>query len=336
MLVESRNSIARAHHYVPQFYLAGFTNSGSKDGRLYAHDYQQLKTWASNPANVGFERDYYRLDLPDQRPDELERVLGLIEGPASVILKGVLERQVLPTGEEFAQFMQFVALLAVRIPSVRAAVAKGQTDLMRIVLAMHAQMPDEQLISHFERMRQEDPSMPETTIQEFREYVKKVVDGEVELELTQAGHVRSFIEGHLSNLDFITRLLMARQWVLLAAEGDADDFICSDHPVVLEWTVEVPPFYRDSPGFGLENTVVHVPLSRKLLLRGTFDVPAGITVPVGRDMVATTNALALRKVTRFLYTPEADFFWKKEDNSVGGVSDLFAAIAEYRERHAGA
>ena len=159
-----------------------------------------------------------------------------------------------------------------------------------------------------------------------------MVDGDVELKLSQAEHVRNFIVGHLSNLDFITGLLLARQWVLLAAEEDAGDFVCSDHPVLLEWTVEVPQFFRDSPGFGLENTIVHVPLSRKLLLRGTFDGPGGVTVPVGRDTVAVVNGFAIGKVTRFLYTPEADFIWEKEDGSIGGVADLFAAIAEYRKR----
>jgi len=331
-LAEVRNNIARAHHYVPQAYLAGFTDSGRKDGRLYAHDYRQLKSWASTPAGVGFERDYYRVDLPGRSPDELEKMLGLVEDPGSVILKSILESQTLPVGEEYAQFMLFLALLAVRIPSARSAMSKAEIDLMRIVLALHAQLPDDQLEARFERMRIDDPSMPQTTAEEFRETVKKVVDGEAELKLSQAEQVRNFVVGHLSNLEFIAELLMARQWVLLAAEEDAGDFICSDHPVVLEWTVEVPSFRRDSPGFGLQNTVVHVPLSRKLLLRGMFGGPEGVTVPVGRDTVAGINSFAIGKVTRFLYTSESDFIWKMDDGSIGSVADVFAAIAEHRTR----
>jgi hypothetical protein len=95
-LAETSSNIARAHHYVPQAYLAGFTDSGTKDGRLYAHDYKQLKTWASTPAGVGFERDYYRIDLPGRSPDEIEEMLALVEDPGSVILKRVLETQASP------------------------------------------------------------------------------------------------------------------------------------------------------------------------------------------------------------------------------------------------
>lgn len=334
-LAGTSSNVARAHHYVPQAYLAGFTDSGTKDGRLYAHDFKQMKTWASTPAGVGFERDYYRVDLPGRSPDEIEKVLGLVEDPGSAILKGILENQALPGGEEYAQFMLFLALLAVRIPSVRSAMSKAETDLMRIVLAMHAQMPDDQLEARFERMRREDPSTPRTTAEEFRESVKKVVGGETELKLSRTEQVRNFVVGHLGNLDFIAGILMARQWVLLAAEDGAGDFICSDHPVLLEWTVEVPPFYRNSPGFGLKNTIVHVPLSRKLLLRGTFGGPEGMTVPVDRNAVALINGLAVGKATRFLYTPEPDFIWKKEDGSVSGAADVFAAISEHRERQAG-
>jgi len=333
-LAEARNNTARAHHYVPQAYLAGFTDTGAKDGRLYAHDYKQLKTWASTPAGVGFERDYYRVDLPGRSPDEIEKVLGLVEDPGSVILKRILETQALPGGEEYAQFMLYLALLAVRIPSVRSAMSKAETDLMRIVLAMHAQLPDDQLEARFERMRQEDPSTPHTTVEEFREAAKKVIDGKAELKLSRTAEVRSFVVGHLGNLEFIAELLMARQWVLLVPEEGAGDFICSDHPVVLEWTVEVPPFRRDSPGFGLQHTIVHVPLSRKLLLRGTFGGPEGMTLPVDRNAVALLNGLAVGKATRFLYTPEPDFIWKKDDGSTGGIADVFAAIAEHRRQQA--
>ena len=39
----------RKHHYVPQFYLAGFTENDSKDGQLFVLDKEQRKTWAKTP-----------------------------------------------------------------------------------------------------------------------------------------------------------------------------------------------------------------------------------------------------------------------------------------------
>ncbi|MCU1264639.1 MAG: hypothetical protein JWM21_957 [Acidobacteria bacterium] len=73
---ESKRNIARAHHYIPQFYLAGFTSSGSKNGTLYVHDLEQLKSWPSNPAAAGHQKDFYRINVPGRSPDELEKILG--------------------------------------------------------------------------------------------------------------------------------------------------------------------------------------------------------------------------------------------------------------------
>jgi hypothetical protein len=40
---------SRKHHYVPEFYLAGFTESGTDDGRLHVLDKEQLRQWPSTP-----------------------------------------------------------------------------------------------------------------------------------------------------------------------------------------------------------------------------------------------------------------------------------------------
>ena len=43
----------RKHHYVPAFYLAGFTMSGSDEDRLCVFDQSQIKSWPSSPRNAG-------------------------------------------------------------------------------------------------------------------------------------------------------------------------------------------------------------------------------------------------------------------------------------------
>ena len=56
---------ARRHHYVPKFYLAGFTAEGTQDGRLFVVDQRTGKTWKSSPGGVAHERDFYRIDDAD-------------------------------------------------------------------------------------------------------------------------------------------------------------------------------------------------------------------------------------------------------------------------------
>ncbi len=57
----------RAHHFAPQCWLTGFTDTGRKDGRLFATDLKREKQWPSSPPNAGHQRDLYRIseDAPD-------------------------------------------------------------------------------------------------------------------------------------------------------------------------------------------------------------------------------------------------------------------------------
>src|ERR1017187_4944654 len=55
----------RRHHYVPQCWLAGFTDTGEKDGQLWVTDLVRRKQWQASPNNAGHIRDFYRLS-PEQ------------------------------------------------------------------------------------------------------------------------------------------------------------------------------------------------------------------------------------------------------------------------------
>ena len=54
----------RAHHFVPQCWLAGFTDSGQKDGMLYGFDLKRKKQWRCKPSAVGQRHDFYRVEDP--------------------------------------------------------------------------------------------------------------------------------------------------------------------------------------------------------------------------------------------------------------------------------
>jgi hypothetical protein len=52
----------RRHHFIPQFYLAGFTDSGQRDGSLWILNREDGLRWQGTPASVAHERDFYRVD----------------------------------------------------------------------------------------------------------------------------------------------------------------------------------------------------------------------------------------------------------------------------------
>src|SRR5450755_3787132 len=72
----------RRHHYVPQCWLAGFTETGENDGRLWVTDFSRQRQWPATPANAGHIRDFYRLSDPAPDPVVVEKFFSLLaRGP---------------------------------------------------------------------------------------------------------------------------------------------------------------------------------------------------------------------------------------------------------------
>ena len=75
-------NVARRHHFVPQGYLAGFTNDGTRAGLLTVFDRVSQSIFLAKPRNVAAKRDFNRVDLEGRPPDYLEQAMGEFEGKA--------------------------------------------------------------------------------------------------------------------------------------------------------------------------------------------------------------------------------------------------------------
>ena len=75
-------NVARRHHFVPQGYLAGFTNDGTRAGLLTVFDRVSQSIFLAKPRNVAAKRDFNRVDLESRPPDYLEQAMGEFEGKA--------------------------------------------------------------------------------------------------------------------------------------------------------------------------------------------------------------------------------------------------------------
>lgn len=325
----SKGNVARAHHYIPQFYLAGFTSSDSKKGTLYVHDLKQLRSWPSNPTDAGHQKDFYRINLSGRSPDEIEKVLGLIETPASKVIKEIAAKNSLPSGEAFGILMQFIALMTVRIPRLREIQAKFEEEWARQFIRLYAELPPEQLAADIEKYRKENPDS-QLTVEQFKEFVES---DEYTVSVTQDGHMQALVAG-LANVPILASALGQRTWNLLVADSEAGEFVCTDDPVTLDWTIEVPPFYQSSPGFGMLGTVVHMPLTRYHALVGNFNdsgnikVPHRVILPAHKNMVALFNLIVTKRATRFVYSTKPDFVWKKADQTIGNKDNFMVAVKE--------
>jgi hypothetical protein len=329
MTEKSKPNPARRHHVIPQFYLAGFTDSGEKDGLLYAHDLRELKTWPAKPANVAFEKDFYRIEVPGIAPDEIEKVFWDVEGKAATVLKKIIESNNLPdTPEDYETLMRFMAQLEMRRPSVRQNLDHTHEKVLRIVTKMHATLPDDELRARFKYMREENPDVPELDLNAFRAFA---TSDNYTIEFSQNHYIKNLMTALLPVADdTLTPLLAMRNWMLMIADEGAGYFITTDRPVALSWTIEVPPLFENSPGFGLQNTVVFFPVSKRHLMYGTFDALKAPVAPADAETVALMNRIMCRSAVRFIYSTDENFVWKNHDDSIGDRRNLFDVIRDHQ------
>jgi hypothetical protein len=125
--------IARHHHFIPQCYLARFTDTGTKDGMLCAFDFVASRYFRQKPKNVAFEVDFNRFEAEDQSPDALERAFGEFEGKAASVISAICRDGELPVDEEFSYVVNLICLLATPNPRLRNSMTLARRHAARII-----------------------------------------------------------------------------------------------------------------------------------------------------------------------------------------------------------
>src|ERR1700733_14866625 len=117
-------SVPRAHHFVPRCWLAGFTDTGQNDGRLWVTDLKKRRQWPSNPQNTGHRRHFYRVTGTQLDPIAFEKTFSKIEDAVAPILRKLYEKPRTPMGNELESLLFFMAFQYVRVPAFRPVVLK--------------------------------------------------------------------------------------------------------------------------------------------------------------------------------------------------------------------
>ena len=125
------NPIARNHHFVPQCYLAGFTDTGTKLGRFWVCDFLVQRSFRQRPKKVAFEVDFNRFEAVAHPPDALEKAFGQFERQVASLIQQIAKNRALPPDADLSYLVNFITLLAVRHPVMRASMESAQQHLYR-------------------------------------------------------------------------------------------------------------------------------------------------------------------------------------------------------------
>ena len=313
-------AMPRKHHYVPQFYLRGFTVDGKRDGQLWILDKKAGRQWESTVKKSARQTDLYRVELKDGGdPASLEKILSVIEGMVAPILQQTIETQTLPEGQPFELLLNMVALMALRVPLLISFSKHIASDLARQLNRDLVATP-EAWKAVDDRVRAEKTGLPEVRYEEMKQFVESD-EYSIDVDLGQNWLPQVMIDASRPMLFHLSR----RRWYITVVAPDAPDLICSDNPVSLSPT----PISISSQnvGFAMPGSLLLLPLSRRMVLVGSFE---GIMLPnpASEKTVALINGATGRSAERYLFTSKPDFVWRDRKERVRHTSDLLAWVRD--------
>ncbi len=300
---------SRNHHFVPQVYLAGFTDDGTRDGQFYASDLVSGSIFQTKPRNVAAMRDFNRIDIDGQDPDALEQALGAFEGRTGSVLQGIRDSGELPPDEEFSYVINLMALLVVRNPKSRRAMNAAHQHTARIIGSILSS--DQRLFEYQISKSKKNGFVPEGVNVSFEEMRKFIQDDQYTVEIS----TNDSLSLELGVFQQVLHLLGTRYWSLIIAETDAPDFVTCDHPVAV---IFKDPNMRGPIGYGLPGTEVSFPLNTRQALLGVLEDPLQSRFEVNTNQVAAINS-------RTVYFSDRQIYSRTETVVVlrgGGIANL--------------
>ena len=310
---------ARNHHYLSQCYLKGFTKGGSKKSKLAVIDLKGKKFFSTIPRNVGGIRDFNRIEIDGFDPNVIENSYSEFEGHAATALKRVQESLELDA-ESKDYILNLIALLSIRSPEQRENWRQFHAQIAERIMDLSL-ATKQRWESQVAQMKANGIEVDNDTTYEdaksFHESKKYTI------EVVKERHIHREMVG----VEAILPYLQGRNWLLIHTTEESGPFITTDNPVNLTWNEpgKIPPFHRNSPGFGMKGTQVYFPLSRNLALVGEFEGREGL-VYATKELAAVLNSKMLMFVYKQVYAPKINFYYLRRDGSLSVGSTILKEI----------
>lgn len=112
----------RKHHYLPQFYLKGFSANGRT---IYQIEKQGTRAYLVSIGDAAAIRDYHELDYQEaEDPHAIEKQLAILESDFADTLSKTLKNGL--TGPEInAKLAEFVSLMRCRVPAFKRLIEES-------------------------------------------------------------------------------------------------------------------------------------------------------------------------------------------------------------------
>lgn len=296
------------YKFLPDYYLAGFTEKNILEDRIWALDRKrglQIETLPREAARgqevnpPGSGTYSIEADLMARAADETASVINRIS-----------ETQTLPAGSDFALLLDFIAAVLQNLPAPRKMVDRFADDLAEKILSLAADSKESYQGSLAKI--EEDSGVKVPT---FEEAVAVLQSDKHDTPEDQRLCIRSGLNRTRLALSHIE----SRTWGVIINDSPDHLFITADMPAALV-SLNESGYY--GPNLRSPGTVIYLPLSSRVILVGrSRETPETSRVKGVRE-VARLNTLVIGGKSRFIYSPRENFVYMNPLKRLSFKDDL--------------
>ena len=284
------NPETKSQHYIPNFYLKGFSDRGV----LWVYEkFKPLRK--SKPKDEAHKPDYYTHAEQGERDETAEATLEAIESKAAPVVRKLANPQFRPTPEQMGHVYFFIAFMFARVPSWREHLDEVATQVIKDRQISNAKDKDKFHKSCADM--EKDTGKPlGMDYEELRQYILK---GEYRItQESTAFNLGSMFESAFTVADGLAHYSYE---ILYAPEGKV--FLTSDSPV---FTLQ--PDNRGQAsigmGFGWADVEVYFPLNKRACLRLKKGIESGAVLKTDEHHFSQINRVTMMNAASCLYSSE--------------------------------
>ena len=285
----------KRQHFLPQFYLEGFT----RDGLAVVFDRHEDEIRLQQPLNTAVIGHFYTmLDAEGRKRFEVEEMLCEFEGKAKIGIDKLIAGADELNEEERSDLAIFLSLAANRTPDMVNSLQHINGEMVKQMAKM--MFTDEE--STFQDLRNDEKHADETD-EELRAQAQFMVNmsknNGFEIETDEKWAVSMAIKVALEAAPY----LAGRHWRVVHRTSEKHSFVTCDAPVYLTSVNPRPSFY--GVGFGSPDAFMAFPLHQSCVLE-MFGNDGGLThAKADRDRMRMVNLHLARRCQRFVVGRDA-------------------------------
>lgn len=279
----------KRQHFLPKFYLEGFT----KDGMVAVFDRELNEIRVQQPVNTCVIGHFYTMeDSSGRKRFELEQLLSEYEDKASLIIKKLDAMEEINVDER-TDLAIFVALAACRTPDIVDSLKAFNSNMVR---DMSKEMfADVDVVKAQMRDKPDAPSTEEELEAEARELVEFVRSDQYKVTTRHTWAIGMAMEMAFH----IAPIFAGRDWAIVHRDNAKKSFVTTDAPVLL---TTVAPREKSFWGIGFGNTdaLVLFPLTESCILAMSGSEGALKHLTAGREQIRHINLGLAAHCQRFV------------------------------------